>query len=73
MDQIGEGEGGGSPEALRPTPCAQAAMDPGPVPMQEESLPVFQDKVVNRLRFIAKEEQKLSVMKEDLRKKKSHA
>ncbi|PIO13922.1 hypothetical protein AB205_0191600, partial [Aquarana catesbeiana] len=66
----GGDEGGGSPEALRPTPCAQAAMDPGLVPMQGESLPDFQDRVVNRLRCIAKEEQKLAVMK-DLRKNKS--
>ncbi|PIO24578.1 hypothetical protein AB205_0123430 [Aquarana catesbeiana] len=71
MDHVGENEGGGSPEALRPNPCAQAVMDPGPVPMQGESLPVFQDRVVYRLRCIAKEEQKLAVMKEDLRKKKS--
>ncbi|PIO12319.1 hypothetical protein AB205_0206280 [Aquarana catesbeiana] len=71
MDHVGEDKGGGSPVALRPTPCSQAAMDPGPVPMQGESLPVFQDRVVNRLRRIAKEEQKLAVKKEDLRKKKS--
>ncbi|PIO27534.1 hypothetical protein AB205_0054780 [Aquarana catesbeiana] len=59
---VGGDEGGGSPEALRPTPCAQAAMDAGPGPMQGSP---YQSS------SIAKEEQKLAVMKEDLRKKKT--